>query len=276
MLIDDVLPLILSYLPWLERMSILRFVSKSWNTAYKQLYDSHSRKEDLEINQAKKKYTVTLLWNYIQNQNQELLYSFVNIQKLEQQLESKSSWFQWFFKSKTSDTSEYIFSKVIIAGGSMSGKSYLRQAFQDRKLQCGSEYLQTIGVDFGSCHHTIEKYKNKIIFHEISGDARFQLVSNRFWNNCQIVLLCFDITNSSSFTKVITNLINVKKQQPIIIIGLKSDLNNNRQVTIDEANQYAGSIGAIYTEASSHSYTNIEELLTFITCFTLCQKRMKS
>ena len=78
--------------------------------------------------------------------------------------------------------------------------------------------------------------------------------------NAHGFILVFAINDNDSFegiknyVKQIKN--NKKESLPMILVGNKCDLENERQVTKQQAQEYANSIGAIYFECSALTDAN--------------------
>ena len=88
------------------------------------------------------------------------------------------------------------------------------------------------------------------------------------FGNAFVVL--YDITKRTSFDRVKTfhskilmvKDCDVKTQPPIIVVGNKTDLEDEREVSTEEGQQAALSLGATFFETSALKNTNISE--TFI------------
>lgn len=76
-------------------------------------------------------------------------------------------------------------------------------------------------------------------------------------------MIVFDISNRQSFENLERWLTQLKKYgEPDcvnIIVGNKSDLQHLRQVSVEEASQYAQKHGAYYMETSALNASNVEK-----------------
>ena len=80
-------------------------------------------------------------------------------------------------------------------------------------------------------------------------------------------ILVFSLNDNESFEKIKIYVEEIEKFNgiksiPIILVGNKADLENERQVKYDKANEFANLIGAIYYEHNSldnknHNFKNI-------------------
>ena len=82
-------------------------------------------------------------------------------------------------------------------------------------------------------------------------------------------LIVYDITDVDSFSKMSMWVKELRQQLgnelPIIIVGNKCDLENNRQIKLADAEAYARKLGLDHTSASARAGTNVVELFTLLT-----------
>ena len=126
----------------------------------------------------------------------------------------------------------------------------------------------TIGIDFKTKNL---KYKNKqfkILIWDTAGQERFRKITNQYYNNADGIFLVFDVTKNNTFEQIsywineINNKID-KNKIGIILIGNKIDINEKRQVTIEQAQKIAECFNIPYIETSASKGENIDE------CFNL-------
>eukprot|EP00501_MAST-03F_sp_TOSAG23-6_P001520 GSMAST32.ASY1.ANO1.1582.1 assembled CDS len=96
-------------------------------------------------------------------------------------------------------------------------------------------------------------------FHDViwdtAGQERFRTLTTQFYRGSQGVLMVYDITNRETFTNI-THWMqqikdNVETDPQILIVGNKSDLSSQRQVTLKEAMKLAKSYGCQHFEVSA-------------------------
>ena len=134
------------------------------------------------------------------------------------------------------DQYDYIY-KIVLIGDSGVGKTnilskYLTDAFSfDSKA--------TVGVEFGSKNLDIEGNKIKMQIWDTAGQERYKSITNAYYKGAKGALLVYDITKKPSFDSIdrwITDLkSNADEQITIILVGNKSDLEEHRQITMEEA-----------------------------------------
>ena len=131
--------------------------------------------------------------------------------------------------------------KVIVIGNSAVGKSSLvERATKNRFLE---DYCATIGFDY--CSFFL-KYKDKIIKLQIwdtCGQEIYQSLITNFYKNSSMAILVYAIDDRKSFEALDNWLKDLKKESSpdikTILIGNKIDLENEREVTYEEAEKYS-------------------------------------
>ena len=120
--------------------------------------------------------------------------------------------------------------KVILIGSSSVGKTALCDSLQGKMFDERTPI--TIGVDFTILELTAEidgiiKSYNVQLW-DTAGHETFRSIAKSYYRNSQIILLCFDLTNRTSFIELemwmneINSIIN--QHVCICLVGLKSDL----------------------------------------------------
>jgi small GTP-binding protein len=89
-----------------------------------------------------------------------------------------------------------------------------------------------------------------------------------YYRGSRGVVLCFDLTNKDSFIRVSMWLRELSQHTPsntrTILVGTKADLANQRQVSTEEAKEFAQHAGIPYIETSARSNINIEEAMKML------------
>ena len=136
------------------------------------------------------------------------------------------------------------------------------EKFIDNKFS--EVYLSTIGVDFKFKTQVLPNGKKvKIQFIDTAGQERYRSIAYNMIKNADGILLIYDITRKETFDNVSNWIENIrenkKKNFPIILIGNKSDLENERQVTKGEGDAKSKELGLLFFETSNKDGINIEE-----------------
>jgi len=139
---------------------------------------------------------------------------------------------------------EYIF-KYIIIGDSGVGKSCILLQFLDSSYRDNHEV--TIGVEFGAKCIEVEDKSMKLQIWDTAGQEAFKSITRAYYRSAAAALLIYDITRRGTFEHVSEWMHecreNGNSQMTIILIGNKSDLENQREVTYEEGFNFAQSNG---------------------------------
>ncbi|XP_053166971.1 ras-related protein Rab-39A [Hemicordylus capensis] len=161
--------------------------------------------------------------------------------------------------------------RLIVLGDSTVGKSCLVHRFTKGSFPGPMDSDPTLGVDYFSRLVEIEPGKRiKLQLWDTAGQERFRAITSSYYRNSVGGLLVFDITNRSSFEHVCDWLDEAKIhvlpfQIVFILVGHKCDLESQRQVTREEAEELASACGMRYIETSAKEATNVEESFTLLT-----------
>ncbi|MHA1985797.1 MAG: Rab family GTPase [Promethearchaeota archaeon] len=162
--------------------------------------------------------------------------------------------------------------KVVIFGDAGCGKTTLTQRFLTNLFK--SDTKMTIGVDFEVKSLEINGKKVKLQIWDFGGEERFRFLLPTYVRGANGALFMYDVTNYSSLAHIDDWLLVVNKEIkseqeafPIIVVGGKADLIDDREVTGDEGINIAKSRGGIegFIECSSKTGENVEETFHALT-----------
>ena len=165
--------------------------------------------------------------------------------------------------------------KYIIIGDAGVGKSniLLRYVYSTFK----SEYQLTIGVEFGEKNVELKDKMYKIQIWDTAGNEQFRSITRTYYKNSVCAIVVYDITRRESFESVINWIEDCKLNSPktvfMILVGNKSDLSENRQVTTEEGEEFATRYGIRFFETSAKDGVNIEE--TFMESIQFIANRLE-
>ena len=155
---------------------------------------------------------------------------------------------------------EYIF-KYIIIGDMGVGKSCLLHQFTEKKFIPDSAH--TIGVEFGTRIIEVSQKKIKLQIWDTAGQERFRSVTRSYYRGAAGALLVYDTTRRGTYNHLASWLADAKNltnpNTVLMLIGNKIDLEDQRDVTFEEANNFAKENGLIFLEASAKTGENVEE-----------------
>lgn len=88
-----------------------------------------------------------------------------------------------------------------------------------------------------------------------AGQERFRAVTRSYYRGAAGALMVYDITRRSTYNHLSSWLTDTKNltnpNTVIFLIGNKSDLESTREVTYEEAQQFADEHGLMFVEASA-------------------------
>lgn len=153
----------------------------------------------------------------------------------------------------------YIF-KYIIIGDMGVGKSCVLHQFTERKFI--PDCPHTIGVEFGTRIIDLGDTKIKLQIWDTAGQERFRAVTRSYYRESAGCLLVYDITRRHTFQSITNWLSDAKaltgNYTAFILIGNKSDMDSERQVTYEEAKAFADELNLTFFETSARNGENVD------------------
>ena len=155
---------------------------------------------------------------------------------------------------------QYIF-KYIIVGESSVGKSCLLLQFIDNRFKDSHDL--TIGVDFGSKTIKLNDGTNvKVQIWDTAGQESFRSITRSYYRGSICALLVYDITRRQTFDNLVRWLNDMRdnaySKMIILLVGNKSDLKFEREVSTEEGQEFADKHNLIFYETSAKTAHNVE------------------
>ena len=153
--------------------------------------------------------------------------------------------------------------KMIVIGDAGVGKSCLtNRAAKDKFL---SDYSPTVGFEFLTFSTNIENKIIKLQIWDTCGQEVYRSLITNFYRNASLAMMVYAINSRESFFHINQWLKEVRLQShpdvKIILIGNKSDLENERVVTTEEARKFKEENQILYfEETSAKSGLNTKEV----------------
>jgi len=94
---------------------------------------------------------------------------------------------------------------------------------------------------------------------DTAGTTRYNSITPNYYRNVDGILLVFDITNKKSFEMISFWIKEVNEKTDVgkidlLLVGNKVDMEDDREVTKENANKLAQDIGIVYFETSAKSF----------------------
>ncbi|CAE7294184.1 YPTC4 [Symbiodinium sp. CCMP2592] len=152
--------------------------------------------------------------------------------------------------------------KILIVGDEVVGKTSIRSQFTERRFQRLHE-VNCSGAGFGSRTLDFDGQKMKLQIWDVAGQDRFRSVIRMYYHGAVGALVVYDITRRESFDHVpmwLAELRKITALTSIVLIGNKSELDTERQVTVEEGQRLACQHGLTFLETSAARGENIDEV----------------
>jgi small GTP-binding protein len=157
--------------------------------------------------------------------------------------------------------------KGIIVGDTGVGKSSLVKRYVLNEYD--NIHTLTIGVELEAFNTKIDNTHLKILLWDTAGQEKFDSITSIYYNKCCFSIISFDVTCNESFINAKFKWFNKIKKNTYkssikILVGMKSDMYNSREVHINEALKFADDNNIEYIEISSKECNNTDKLFETI------------
>jgi len=169
---------------------------------------------------------------------------------------------------------DYLFKSIVVGDGGV-GKTALTLRFS--KGFFTEDYKMTIGVDFHV--KTIEidaeegQIRAKLQIWDTGGQERFSSIRPMYYRGSLGALALFDLTNAASFEHLpqwIEEIrANVKTEIPLLLVGNKSDLVEQRAVSLEEINNFTSNFNLYYMETSAKTGEGVGDCFYILACLMI-------
>lgn len=131
--------------------------------------------------------------------------------------------------------------KIVLVGDSGVGKSNILLRYLKNEFVWDSK--ATVGVEFGSKKFILENHNIKAQIWDTAGQERYRSITNAYYKGSKGALVVYDITRKTTFENVDKWISDLRRNSDpeimIILVGNKSDLYSDRQVTTHEGEEKA-------------------------------------
>ncbi|KAL5542914.1 hypothetical protein UlMin_010624 [Ulmus minor] len=160
---------------------------------------------------------------------------------------------------------EYLF-KIVIIGDSAVGKSNLLSRYARNEFNMHSK--ATIGVEFQTQSMDIDGKEVKAQIWDTAGQERFRAVTSAYYRGAVGALVVYDITRRTTFDSIGRWLDELKTHSDTtvaqMLVGNKRDLENIRDVSVDEGKSLAEQEGLFFMETSALDSTNVKKAFELV------------
>ncbi|MBA7680417.1 hypothetical protein ES703_88733 [subsurface metagenome] len=170
------------------------------------------------------------------------------------------------------DEYDYLFKCIVVGDGGV-GKTALTIRFS--KGFFTEDYKMTIGVDFHVKTISIDTeeegpIKVKLQIWDTGGQERFSSIRPMYYRGSLGGLLIFDLTSYESFEHLPQWIeevrSNLKSEIPLLLVGNKSDLINERALSNEEINNFTQKFNLYYMETSAKTGVGVGDCFYILAC----------
>lgn len=161
--------------------------------------------------------------------------------------------------------------KVVLLGEGRVGKTSVILRYCENKFY--DKHISTLQASFFNKKLNIAGKRVNLSIWDTAGQERFHALGPIYYRESNGAVLLYDITDPDSFQKV---KLWVKELRRILgnevclcIVGNKTDLDKDRNVSAEEAERYAEAVGAQHHQTSAKLNTGIDQLF-----LSLCKRMM--
>ena len=156
--------------------------------------------------------------------------------------------------------------KLMVLGESKVGKTSLIKRYTKDKF--GGVYLTTVGVDFQNKVIKIDDKKICLQIWDTAGQERFRNLAKNYFNTSNGFVIIYDITDRESFKYLKFWAEQISSNAPegtkSVLVGNKCDLEESRNISIEEGEAFAQKYKIKFFEASAKKGTNINEIFEYL------------
>ncbi|XP_067948067.1 ras-related protein Rab-22A-like [Watersipora subatra] len=156
--------------------------------------------------------------------------------------------------------------KLCLLGDTNVGKTSVVQRFVMDSFKPGTE--TTIGASFMSKTLLVDDKSYRYQIWDTAGQEKYRALAPMYYRGSAAAIIMYDITNEESFRGVKSWIKELREKGPksivLAIAGNKIDLEDQREVSTEEAADYCSQVGAIFIETSALTAAGVNQLFTDI------------
>ncbi|KAF8366023.1 hypothetical protein PRIPAC_83852 [Pristionchus pacificus] len=156
---------------------------------------------------------------------------------------------------------ETLMIQLILIGDSGVGKTCILKRYVGDTFQ--NSTLHTFGVDFKFKRIVMNGEKIDLQIWDTAGQERFNSITASYYRNADGIALVYDITKYDSFEIITQRMRDIRENAPenvsMILLGNKSDIDEERTVSREAAEQVASDLSIPFMEISAKENINIDQ-----------------
>nr|AWW15252.1 Ras-related protein RABH1C [Leavenworthia alabamica] len=153
--------------------------------------------------------------------------------------------------------------KLVFLGDQSVGKTSIITRFMYDKFD--TTYQPTIGIDFLSKTMYLEDRTVRLQLWDTAGQERFRSLIPSYIRDSSVAIVVYDVSKRQSFLNTSKWIEDVRRERGqgdviIVLVGNKTDLVDQRQVSITEGEDKGKEYGVMFIETSAKENFNIKSL----------------
>ncbi|ORZ24118.1 rab protein 6 [Absidia repens] len=152
--------------------------------------------------------------------------------------------------------------KLVFLGEQSVGKTSLITRFMYDTFD--NTYQATIGIDFLSKTMYLSNRTLRLQLWDTAGQERFRSLIPSYIRDSSVCVVVYDITSRQSFINTSKWIDDVRAERGmdviIVLVGNKTDLNDKRQVSVEEGESKAKEYSIMFIETSAKAGYNVKAL----------------
>ena len=150
--------------------------------------------------------------------------------------------------------------KIVFLGDQSVGKTSLIHRFKYDQFE--DNYNATIGIDFITQKMYVGDRVITLNLWDTAGQEKFKSLIPSYIKDSQAIIVTYDITNRDSFESVEKWMSDARSlrdedQAMVVLAGNKADMDEQRQVSTEEAENFAAMRDIMFYEISALSGQNV-------------------
>ena len=156
--------------------------------------------------------------------------------------------------------------KCVLVGDSAVGKSSVAHRYISDDFYEFQE--PTIGAAFMAKKINIDDREIRLEIWDTAGQERYRSLAPMYYRNASVAIVVYDITQASSFEGAKSWIKEISKRAKsnciIVLLGNKSDLENERKIDENEVNTYIENKNILHFKTSAKTGLNIKRIFNTI------------
>jgi Ras-related protein Rab-5C len=160
--------------------------------------------------------------------------------------------------------------KVVLIGATSVGKTCIVKRSTTGIFDCS--IMPTLGASYTSKLVNVGDAITRLLIWDTAGQERYRGITPMYYRNAVAAIIVYSIVDRESFKQVEVWLRSLEENIPsgvlLFLVGNKADLEENRDVTLDEGQEKATGMHAVFSEVSAKTGDGVDEL--FVTVASAC------